>query len=99
MLYVGMRFLERRNRALAYSLDVLLPFFVLHQPVILVISYFVVQWQMGLLPKLLVVLVTSFAATLALVELVVKRVAVLRSLFGMKPAHAEVAYGPAVSLR
>lgn len=84
MLFIGMRFLNRNNRGLRYSLDVMLPFFVLHQPIIIVIAYFVVQWPMGLWPKLLVVLVGSLVATLALCELVVKRVGVLRLLFGIK---------------
>ncbi len=86
MLFVGMRFLDFKNRALTYSLDVLLPFFVLHQPVILVLAYFVVQWNMALVPKMLIVGIGAFAITLALVEFVVKRVGVLRLLFGMKPA-------------
>ncbi len=89
MLYLGMRFLDRKNAALSYCLDALLPFFVLHQPVILVIAYFVVQWNLGLLPKLLVVLVASFAVTLGLVEFVVKPVPLLRVLLGMKPAQVE----------
>jgi glucans biosynthesis protein C len=87
MLFIGMRFLDRDNRALQYCLDILLPFFVLHQTVILVIAYFVVQWNMGLWPKLLVVFISSFAVTLAFCEFVVKRVGILRGLFGMKPAR------------
>ncbi len=96
MLFVGMRFLNFTNRGLTYSLDVLLPFFVLHQPVIIVIAYFAVQWDMGLLPKMLIVGFGAFAITLALVEFVVKRVGVLRLLFGMKPAQVEEA-GPALA--
>lgn len=88
MVFIGMRFLNRANRALTYSLDALLPFFVLHQPVVIVFAYFVVQWNMALLPKLLILLVASFAVTLALVEFVIKPVGVLRMLFGMKPARA-----------
>lgn len=84
MLFIGMRFLDRNNRGLQYCLEVLLPFFLLHQPVIIVIAYFVVQWDMGLWPKLLIVLAGSLVATLALCELVIKRVGVLRILFGMK---------------
>ena len=91
MLFIGMRFLDRNSRALRYSLEVLLPFFVLHQPVIIVIAYFVVQWDMGLLPKMLVVLLGSFAVTLGLCELVVKRVGVLRVVFGMKAVPSRAA--------
>ena len=91
MLFIGMRFLDRNNRALEYCLEILLPFFVLHQTVILAIAYFVVQWDMGLLPKMLVVFLGSFVVTVALCELVIKHVGVLRVLFGMKPKRVEQA--------
>ena len=45
MLFIGMRFLDRNSRALRYGQEVLLPFFVLHQPAIIVVAYFVVQWK------------------------------------------------------
>lgn len=93
MLYIGMRFLDRDNRALRYGLEVLLPFFVLHQPVIIVIAYFLVPWSLGLLPKLLLLLLTSFVITLGLCELVIRRVRVLRLLLGMKPPPAASAAG------
>jgi len=87
MLFIGMRFLDRNNKALQYCLEVMLPFFVLHQTVILAIAYYVVQWEMGLLPKLLVVMLGSFAITLALCEFVIKRVGLLRLVFGMKASQ------------
>ena len=62
----------------------ILPFFVVHQPVILAIAYFVVQWQAALLIKLLVVVLGAFAVSIGLTELVIKRVPVLRGMFGMK---------------
>lgn len=86
MLFIGMRFLNRAGAALAYGQETLLPFFVVHQPVIIVIAYYVVQWNAGLLPKMLVVMLGSFVVTLSLCELVIKRVGVLRIIFGMKPA-------------
>lgn len=97
MLFVGMRFLDYTNRGLRYSLDVLLPFFVLHQPVILVLAYFVVQWPMSILPKMLMLGVSSFAITLALVEFVIKRFRVLRLLFGMKQAEVEPQVRPVLA--
>jgi glucans biosynthesis protein C len=84
MLFIGVRSMDHSNRVLRYGLEVLLPFFVLHQAVIVVIAYFVVQWDTGMLPKMLAVFLGSFAMTLGLVELVVRRVALLRAAFGMK---------------
>jgi hypothetical protein len=84
MLFIGMRFLDQDSKALRYGQATLLPFFVLHQTVMLAIAYFVVQWPAGVLPKLLIVLVASFFATIGIIELVIKRVRILRILFGMK---------------
>ena len=43
ILFVGMRFLDFSNQWLRYGQEAALPFFVLHQPVIIVIASFVVQ--------------------------------------------------------
>ena len=84
MLFVGMRFLDFTNRWLRYGQEAALPFFVLHQPAIVVIAFLVVQWNMGLLPKLVVVVVSSFVVALGLYELLIRRIRPLRVLFGMK---------------
>jgi hypothetical protein len=84
MLFVGMRFLNFSNRWLRFGQEAALPFFVLHQPVIIVIAFFVVQWNADILVKLPVVVLSSFAVTIGLYELIVRRINPLRLLFGMK---------------
>jgi glucan biosynthesis protein C len=84
MLYIGMRYLDRGSKVLRYGLSVNLPFFVVHQPVILAIAYFVVQWEASIAIKLLVVVLGAFVVSIGLTELVIKRVGILRLLFGMK---------------
>jgi surface polysaccharide O-acyltransferase-like enzyme len=84
MLFVGMRFLDVSNKWLQYGQEAIVPFYVLHQPAIVIIAFYVVQWQAGVTVKMLAVVVGSFVATLALYELVIRRVAPLRVLFGMK---------------
>ena len=96
MLFIGMRYLDRDNRARQYGQEILLPFFVLHQTVIIAIAYFAVQWNTGMLPKMLAVYLGSFVVTIGLCELVIKRVGILRVLFGMKggrPVEAQTAAG------
>jgi glucan biosynthesis protein C len=61
-----------------------LPFFLLHQPVIMAIAFYVVQWDAGIPLKLVTVVFGSFTVTLAIYELVIRRVGPLRTLFGMK---------------
>ncbi len=86
MLYIGMRYLDRDSKVLRYGLSANLPFFVVHQPVILAIAYFVVQWDAGILPKFLILIVSAFAVSLGLYQFVIRPSGLLRMLFGMKAA-------------
>ena len=83
MFFVGMRFLDFTNQWLTYAQEAVLPFFILHQPVIVVIAFYVVQWQAGILPKMVTVVASSFIVTMGLYELLIRRVAPLRMLLGM----------------
>jgi len=83
MVFVGMRFLNFTNGLLQYAQEAVLPFFMLHQPAIVVIAFFVVQWNAGIPLKLVTVLVSSFAVALGLYELVIRRIGFLRVVFGM----------------
>lgn len=84
MLFIGMRCLDFRNRLLQYGQEAVVPFYLLHQPVILLIAYFVVQWQTSLLIKLLTVILGTFVITIGTYEFGIRRLSVLRSAFGMK---------------
>ena len=84
MLFVGMRFMDFNNQWLRYGQEAALPFFMLHQPVIIVIAFFVVQWNAGILIKLPAIVLSSFLVTICLYELVIRRFAPLRTVFGMK---------------
>jgi len=72
------------NRFLKYANEAVLPFYILHQTVIVVIGYFIMDWHVAVLPKYLFLATTSFLIIMALYEFAVKRVNVLRFLFGMK---------------
>jgi surface polysaccharide O-acyltransferase-like enzyme len=88
VLYVDMRYLDFTNKWLVYGRETMLPFYLLRQPVVIVIALVLVQWDAGIPLKLLVVVLGSLLVTLGLVELVIKRVNVLRRLFGMKSKPA-----------
>jgi glucan biosynthesis protein C len=65
-----------------------MPFFILHQPVIVAVSFEVVRWNAWIPAKFLAVLVISFAITALLSWLVIELPGV-RKLFGVKrPAPA-----------
>jgi len=85
-LWVGMRLLDFRNRWLDRGQGLIVPFYVFHQPPIVLLAFFVVQWQAGLPLKLFVIVLGSFIITLGLCEGIVRRVKPARALFGMKPS-------------
>ena len=87
ILGMGSRLLNFNNRLLGYANEAVLPFYILHQPTILLIGFFVIPWSMGILPKYLAISASSFVAIVAIYELLVRRINALRFLFGMKPGN------------
>jgi peptidoglycan/LPS O-acetylase OafA/YrhL len=79
------RYLDYSTPPLRYANEAVLPFYILHQPVLLCVGYFVVQWAIPDLLKWAVILVTSLAIIMLLYEFLVRRYNVMRFLFGMKP--------------
>lgn len=83
VLYLAMTHLDFSNNWLVYGNETIMPFYLFHQPVIVVIAFFVVQWAAGIPVKLLVIVLGSLLVTLGLVE-VIKRIGVFHGLFGIK---------------
>jgi peptidoglycan/LPS O-acetylase OafA/YrhL len=74
----------RRHRAAAYANQAALPFYLLHEPVIVAAAWFITRWQAPVPIKYLTLVTTSLATTLALYELLVRRFRVPRLLLGMR---------------
>ena len=81
---IAARFLNFNNRFLGYAGEAVLPFYILHQTLIISIAFFVVQWDMGVTPKYFINAATSFIGIMAIYELLVRRINILRFLFGMR---------------
>jgi peptidoglycan/LPS O-acetylase OafA/YrhL len=79
----GMKHLNVNTPSLKYANEAVLPFYILHQTVLLCVGYFVVRWAIPDLLKWLVIVPISFAIVMGLYELV-RRNNILRFLFGMK---------------
>jgi glucan biosynthesis protein C len=86
-LYFGMRCLNFRNKVIDYTNEAVLPFYVLHHPVIVVIAFYTIPWDMNLGIKFLFVSTAALVATLVLYDLLIRRWNVTRWLFGMKPKN------------
>jgi surface polysaccharide O-acyltransferase-like enzyme len=75
------------NRSLAYASEAFLPFYILHQTIVFAIGYYVVPLDMPALAKYLVISLSALAATLLVYEVAIRRVPLIRWLFGMRPAR------------
>jgi glucan biosynthesis protein C len=94
---LGMQYLSVRTPSLNYANEAVLPFYILHQTVILSVAYFVLQWGIPEVLEWAIVVVVSFAIIMAFYEYLVRRWNVMRFLFGMKrlpPRPAEGAIKP-----
>ncbi len=85
ILSLGTKYLNRPSRMLAYSNEAVLPFYMFHQTVILCVGWFVIRWDIGMLPKYLIIAVSSFVIIMVLYEGLVRHFNVVRFLFGMRP--------------
>ena len=61
-----------------------MPFYILHQTVIVVIGFYIADWQTSVAGKYLVLSSLSFIVIIAAYDLLIKRVNTLRYLFGMQ---------------
>jgi glucans biosynthesis protein C len=86
VLYVGIRWLNAPNRVLDYAKESVLPFYVIHHPVVITLASFIVTWPLAVAPKFLVLALLSYAITLGIYETCVRRWAFMRALFGLGPA-------------
>jgi hypothetical protein len=80
----GRRYLGFSSGFLKYANEAVLPFYILHQTVILTIGFYVVRLNMSMAAKYPAIVCTSFIIIVGIYELLVKRINILRILFGMK---------------
>jgi peptidoglycan/LPS O-acetylase OafA/YrhL len=84
ILGFGMQHLTSNPPFLRYANEAVLPFYIMHQTVIVCLGYFVVRQPIPDLLKFAIIAAGAFAVCAALYELLVRRINVLRFLFGMK---------------
>ena len=83
ILGFGSKHLNFDNQVLSYSREAVLPFYILHQTVIVVIGFCLANWAASVMAKYLILTSSSFVMIMALYELLIRRVNALRFLFGM----------------
>jgi glucan biosynthesis protein C len=91
LVFLGLasQFINFSNGLLRYANDAVLPVYILHQTLIVVLGYFVIQWDWPVNAKYFFILACVFISSLGIYELV-RRNGVTRFLFGIKTRKKEV---------
>lgn len=90
------RYLTAGTPALRYLNEACFPLYVVHMPVLSVVGFFVVRWPLGLLAQFVILVLATAAICFALYEGLVRRLAPLRFLFGLKMSGGQPRH-PALS--
>lgn len=80
---LGMRFAPFQRPLPRVISAAAMPFFLVHQPVILAVAFFVVRWNAGIPPKWVAIAVVSFVCSAAL-AIAISRLPVVSMMFGVK---------------
>jgi len=78
------KYLNYTNNTLKYCNNLVYPFFILHQSVIIVFGFYVIDWGMSGLLEFATIVIGTFIICGLLYELLIKRINILRTLFGLK---------------
>jgi glucan biosynthesis protein C len=79
---------DRAGRRVArYANEAVLPFYLVHEPVIVAAAWVIVRWNVPAPGKYATLVVVSFATTLVLYELLIRRFRATRFLSGMRPGR------------
>lgn len=81
------------NAFLRYTTPAVYPFYILHQTIIVAAGYYVTQWSLPILIKLMILIALCFGSVYVLYEFVIKRFMLTRLLYGLtlKPKKQEPA--------
>jgi glucans biosynthesis protein C len=76
--------LSFNNSFLRYANEAVYPFYILHQTIIVALGYYLAHEPWGVVTKLVVMSLITFLTCWVLYEFVIRRIAVLRPLFGLR---------------
>jgi hypothetical protein len=82
MLGINYKYFNVKRRIIDYLSNAVLPFYILNQPLMVLIAYYVVKWDINRFGKFLVISLGSLVITMLLYELV-RGLEITRWLFGI----------------
>ncbi|MFX1260123.1 MAG: acyltransferase [Promethearchaeota archaeon] len=80
----GRKYLTKQNSIISYLSKIALPMYIIHLTVIIIIAFYVLQWNASIVVKFLIISTSSLFITILLCELI-KTNNITRFIFGMRP--------------
>lgn len=80
----GNKYLNRNHKWLAYMNEAAFPVYILHQTILVVIGYYVISFNMGIITGFILIMVLTFICSVLIYEFMIKRIPIFRWLFGVK---------------
>ncbi|MFN7117049.1 MAG: acyltransferase family protein [Saprospiraceae bacterium] len=84
ILGFGYRYLNFNTPFLQYTNQAVYPFYILHQTITITLVYYMLDWQVGVLPKFAVAVIGTFGISFLLYEFIIRRIRLLYPFFGLK---------------
>lgn len=84
IFYLGEKYLMRSNRVLKYTSAASMPFYVIHQPVIVTLAFLLYTLDWAVPVKLVLLVPSAFLIIMVLYHFLIQRFDWLRVLFGMR---------------
>ncbi|TMU57676.1 acyltransferase [Flagellimonas algicola] len=79
-----MKYLNFENKYLSYLNTAVYPFYIMHQAVIVASGYYVLQWELPIAVKLMLLIVICLGVIWVLYHYIIRNTMLTRVLFGMK---------------
>jgi glucans biosynthesis protein C len=79
------KYLNSNSKTLAYSNEAALPFYIIHLPIVMMVAYVVVRWDMSILAKYWIIVGVTFPIVMLIYNFLVRPFNPVRFFFGMGP--------------
>lgn len=85
----AMRYLNFANKNLSYLNTAVYPFYILHQAIIVGSGYYILQLELGIFPKMMLLVLICLAGIWLMYHFIIRKTVLTRILFGMRWNHRE----------
>ncbi|MFX1588325.1 MAG: acyltransferase, partial [Promethearchaeota archaeon] len=83
VLALASKYLNKNHKSRKFLNEIVMPFYVLHQTIIVIVGFYIVRLDLNIFSKYLIISSLSFVIIMGLV-LIIRKVNALRFLFGMR---------------